>query len=286
MALAGGWGTALALRRVMRSMVLLLVVAGCAEAEFGGGVGGGGKADELGPPVIELRDDWTVAQSAQLVAGEEVVIRYDLDRLTDCRTESGGQAVWGATGFAIVNGGAPESFAVGRLSGGAVVEEEARLTLPARASTLELFFQSSNTFGCRAWDSNFGANYVFPVSAAPSRPVSATLTFHPDGSVSQDGAVEGGTRVLVQYDPERLAGCAASQGGFPQWAVTGHSTVDGLQRTSFRAAEAAGGALVATDTLIDVGHGERLELWFEAHSATGCHLFDSNFGGNHGFDIE
>jgi hypothetical protein len=249
--------------------------------------GAGGKADDpAGRAIIELADDWTVVVHGQLVAGEAVIVRYDLDRMTECRARQGGQDAWMVTGFAMIDGGAPAAFEVARLVDGTVVAVDGALALPPGASTLTLFFQSTNVFGCRAFDSNFGADYAFPVSPAADRPVSAVLTFHPDGQVSQDGPVEARSRVLVQYHPDRLATCAQSQGGFPRWAITGHARVDGDGATAFRAVDAEGGQLVATGTLLDVGDGDLLELWFEATSATGCHAFDSNHGGNHRFAIE
>lgn len=277
------------MRTPTHSLVLLLALPAlaCGAADDPVAGGAGGKADDLaGRAVIELRDDWTIDVRGQLVAGDEIVVRYDVDRATECRAEQGGRDAWMVTGFAMVDGGEPEAFEVARLVDGELTAIDGALALPDDARTVTLFFASSNVFGCQAFDSNFGANYAFPVSPAADRPVSAVLTFHADGDVTQDGAVEPDSRVLVQYDPERLAICAQSQGGFPRWAVTGHARVDVAAPTSFRAADAAGGALVATDTLVDVDDGAVLELWFEATSVTGCHEFDSNLGANWRFAIE
>ncbi|MGE0403633.1 MAG: DUF6209 family protein [Kofleriaceae bacterium] len=260
---------------------LVTAFAGCAETPAGEG-GTSGKADGT-LTRLTFDDSWRETADGPIVAGSPIRIAYDLDRLQDCRGETGGSEVWGATGYASFDGGEPKTFAVSRLDGGRVVAVEAELDVPSTATSVDLWFSSSNRWGCIAYDSNESANYSFEVE---QRSDTAVLAFDADWTESQSGAVAGGGKVIVHYDPDRLSQCAGSSGGTAQWSVTGYYQVDGGTVKSLSVTRANGPDLVPSDPTITVPNGSELSLWFEATSRWGCHAYDSDFGANYRYDID
>jgi uncharacterized protein YraI len=258
-----------------------ILLGGCAESLDDTG-GAGGKADGS-LTRITFDDSWRETADGPLVAGSPIRIKYDLDRLQDCRGETGGSEVWGATGYASFDGGTPKTFAVSRLEDGRVVAVEAEVDVPSTATSVELWFSSSNRWGCIAYDSNDNANYGFDVE---QRSDTAVLAFDADWSESQSGAIEGGGKVIVHYDPDRLSECAGSSGGRAQWSVTGYYQVDGGTVKSVAVTRADGPDLIPSDPTITVPRGRELSLWFEATSRWGCHAYDSDLGDNYRYDID
>jgi uncharacterized protein YraI len=259
----------------------IAVLGACAETP-GENDPSGGKADGT-LTRITFDDSWREAANGPLVAGSPIRIAYDLDRLQECRGSTGGSDVWGATGYASFDGGTPKTFAISRIDNGRTVALEAEIDVPSTATSVELWFSSSNRWGCIAYDSNEHANYRFEIE---QRSDTAILAFDADWTESTSGAIEGGSSVVVHYDPDRLAQCAGSQGGVPQWSVTGYYQVDGGTVKSVTVSRANGSDLVPSDPTITVPNGSELSLWFEATSRWGCHAYDSDFGANYRYDID
>ncbi len=259
----------------------LVTLVGCAES-LDENRGAGGKADGT-LTRITFDDSWDETADGPLVAGSPVRIAYDLDRLQDCRGSTGGSDVWGATGYASFDGAEPTTFAISRLDDGVTVELEAELDVPSTATSVELWFSSSNRWGCIAYDSNDNANYRFAIER---RSDTAVLAFDADFTERVVGTIEGGGKVVVHYDPDRLSQCAGSSGGRAQWSVTGYYQVDGGAVKSVAVSRADGPDLVPADPTIIVAHGSELSLWFEATSRWGCHAYDSNLGANYSYDID
>jgi hypothetical protein len=269
--------------RIMFTLLFASSVAGCAtEGEEQSAGGAGGKADGE-TAQIQFADDWSETVSGTLVAGSPVRIAYDLDRLQECRGETGGSEVWGVTGFASFDGHTPVTFAVSRLDGGVVKPVAADLEIPASAAHVALWFQISNRWGCVAYDSNMNANYAFDVAPSARGPV---LAFDADWAESQSAALVAGSQAVVHYAPERLAECAASSGGMAKWGITMHYRVDGGAEKSLLVTRADGADLVASDPSFTVPRGRDLEVWFDATSVYGCHAYDSNLGGNYHFSVD
>jgi hypothetical protein len=245
--------------------------------------GGGGKADGQAPTIV-FDGAWRETASGSLLAGDRMRIDYDLDRLTTCRGSTNGSEVWGVTGYASFDGGAPIAFAVSRLDGGRVQPVVASVDIPATATSVELWFAINNRWGCIAYDSNDNANYRFAIEHGAT---GAVLAFDADWSESQSAALHAGDSVVVHYDPERLAQCASSSGGHATWSVTGSWRVDGGAIHTLRVTrETADATLVAADPTLVMPRGRDLELWFSATNVYGCNAYDSNLNANYHFTIE
>jgi len=117
---------------------------------------------------VTFRADWSRAVAGALAAATPLRVVYDAARLPQCRGETNGNPAWAITGFYRVNGGATLSFPVAPVS--AQTPSPAVINLPDASGNLELWFQVTNRWGCNAWDSNYGRNYVFAVGPNPRAP--------------------------------------------------------------------------------------------------------------------
>ncbi|MBV8757983.1 MAG: hypothetical protein JO257_11925 [Deltaproteobacteria bacterium] len=259
----------------MQRALVLFVLGACA-ADPSGSSSGGGKADGS-EPTITFHSDYTERVTGTLLAGSPVRIRYDLDRVTDCRSDA-----WGVSGYAQFDGGVPVAFGVSRLANGDVVPVDAELELPASASHVAIWFEVNDKYGCHAYDSNEGANYQFDIDR---HGLGAVLAWDA-GGFSQSGAVHAGDKVVVHYDPARLATCEGSTGGHAAWGVSGHYQVDGGSVHDLVVSRAETETLVAADPTLTVPRGHDLAFWFEATNVWGCHAFDSAYGSNYHVTIE
>lgn len=252
------------------------------DAQAGPDLGPGGKADDLGEPVITFDGDFNETVEGTLMAGGRARIRYDLDRITDCRSRDHGSDVWAVTGFAGEPGVEPESFAVTELRDGETLAVEAVIELP-RAEAVEFHFRVNDTFGCTAFDSDFGANYRFELEPAVVAP--AVLSFSAAGAVELTGDLAGGGEVVVHYEPDRLPDCRATQGGVPQWGMSGFAQVDDGPVRSFAITQVEGDDRVPSDPLVAIDPGGELALWFEVTSVFGCHAVDDAGGALYRFAL-
>ena len=116
------------------------------------------------------------------------------------------------------------------------------------------------------------------VCQPPDGPTHANLVFEADFTQHRDGILAPGGTVSVVYAQSRLNGCRQTQNGYQLWDITANVQFE------------PGGQLVtgsvrdqpATFTVpIDA---RKAVVWFESNNATGCHLWDSNYGANYTFD--
>lgn len=135
--------------------------------------------------------------------------------------------------------------------------------------------------GPAAEESGAGSEENDLTSAPESSPV--VIVFDAEWNEALEGELVAGESVLIDYDPARLEQCAATQGGIPQWAITGHQ-------------QQADGEVQTFDVLspnnpegepavLELDEPGTLELWFEATSVFGCHEWDSDFGANYAFEV-
>ncbi len=161
----------------MRVLVAFLLASGCATSHGGdsGSAPGGGKADgDL--PTITFAADWSVTQSAPIVKGGQVVIRYAPERLPQCRAQSDtGEDTWSIVGHYTLDGVEPlhDDIAVtalegnGRLEAPSVRAVDAVLDVPlgtfGGGHDWALWFVNSDATGCSAYDSDYGGNFHFTI---------------------------------------------------------------------------------------------------------------------------
>jgi hypothetical protein len=97
-----------------------------------------------------------------LRAGQELLVDYDIRRLPSCRQDYNGYQTWDVTVGYRFDDGAARSASLTATSGDYQrLQAPARLTAPAGARTIELWFESHDRTGCQQWDSAYGANYYF-----------------------------------------------------------------------------------------------------------------------------
>lgn len=268
----------------------LLAVASCTNvAGPGGDPGGGapGKADDdtAGGATLTFAEDYVESVSGTVSAGQAVRVRYDADRLPDCRGDlPGGTPAWTITGHATVDGGEETlvALAPGR-SDDATALDGLLDALPV-GSDLSMYFTVSNRWGCIAYDSDFGANYHFAIAgASPSHEVE--LEFTADDAVLW-GPIHAGDELRVRYDLDRLPVCRGTTRGYPAWGISGYWSVDGGAEHAFDVSRVEGDDRVAEEAILTVPAGSELAFWFAVTNRWGCHAWDSNYGSNWTFPIE
>lgn len=152
----------------MRTSALVLsfgLLSGCA-LDVAGDAASSSSGVET--PSITFAPDWTQSVTGTLTAGHPVRIQYDPSRLPQCRGETNGAPAWAIGGYFRVNGGQAQNFSVAPIS--AQTPAPITITLPITPGTVEFWFEVGNRWGCHAWDSNYGHNYTFRVSADANAP--------------------------------------------------------------------------------------------------------------------
>lgn len=113
-----------------------------------------------GAPAVRFFGDWSMRVEGDPEAGRELLVDYDPIRLTACRATYNGYASWDIVMHYRFDGGEVQYASVTGVVGGYQrVGSPARVTAPAGARHLELWFENHDRTGCRAWDSRYGANY-------------------------------------------------------------------------------------------------------------------------------
>ncbi len=104
--------------------------------------------------------DWSERREGVLAPGGELSIVYAQSRLAQCKQTQGNYQLWDIT--------AHVQFAPGgQLVTASVRDGEATLTVPSDARSATLWFEATSASGCHAWDSNYGANYVYDTARPP-----------------------------------------------------------------------------------------------------------------------
>jgi hypothetical protein len=236
---------------------------------------------------IEFLSGFKTKVTGTPTAGKPVSIAYALDRLPQCRGNVGGGGPgWTITGFYSENGGTAKPFDVTALSpdGKDRVAKPATIVL-SQGGDVAMWFQVTSRFGCSEFDSAFGQNFHFDVKGAEPQ-AGATITFGASGDPRVEGRLEAGGKVRVHYEQDRLPKCRRSQGGYPQWAITGFSQLDREQAHTFDTGRPNGSDREEVDAVIDLPHAGDLALWFQVVSVGGCMEYDSKGGANYKFRVE
>jgi|GEM_PF-777622 len=128
---------------------------------------------EVTPPAeaadIVFTGDWAERTEGDLEQGGLMRLRYAPERLQACRAVSGGTRAWNIyAGWRFLPGGQTDTVALytNRQPTGSEPPLTPEVVVPDDATSVELWFSNTDTTGCSAWDSNYGANYSFTVSPA------------------------------------------------------------------------------------------------------------------------
>jgi hypothetical protein len=113
--------------------------------------------------IVHFTSGFSTNVSGTLTAGQNVTIDYDFRRLPTCRSSSGADPAWAITMFSQINGGTVVSQDLDQTVDGYRFAQPGTIALPSSASTLTLWFENDDVYGCNAWDSDYGANYTFSV---------------------------------------------------------------------------------------------------------------------------
>ncbi len=119
---------------------------------------------------VTFAGGFTQTQHGALVAGGQLSVEYDLGRLTTCRDTIDGHRGWSLDAYAQFQpGGQMVTGSVVTTTTSGDVASPFVTDIPAGATSVALWFENASPSPpCEAWDSNYGANYVFPVVAAPT----------------------------------------------------------------------------------------------------------------------
>ncbi len=120
--------------------------------------------------VVHFNSNFTTSVQATpgadypLQTGQVVDIDYDFARLSQCRSYSGANPAWQITMFYQRNGGTPVSSDLNvAVDNTFRVQQPGHIELPAGTTSLTVWFENDDTYGCNAWDSDYGQNYTFAV---------------------------------------------------------------------------------------------------------------------------
>jgi hypothetical protein len=119
---------------------------------------------ESAEPVLTFQADWRTEQSAPLIAGSPVRIRYAFRRLLGgSDLAPTGQHSFNLGGFYRVDEGRPVTFDLGGRREKSEEFAEKVIEVPASARSLELWFERVDLYGTARYDSDFGRNFRFKV---------------------------------------------------------------------------------------------------------------------------
>ena len=228
---------------------------------------------------LYFRGDSTVTQSAALMVGGEARIEYDASRVKNCQARFGdGTPAWSTAAYVRLPSGNVKSFTVaGRISD---ASEPMSVTMDV-AGTAQVWFQTTNRWGCMEWDSNYGANYRFEVFAP------AVVHFNVDRTISIQGSLRGARAIAVDYPLSLLPNCRQTYAGLPSWEILSFARFDGgqtFQATATRVENST--QRVASYAVYAVPEGATsLEVWFLNSDRAGCSEWDSKYGENYRFDL-
>lgn len=238
-------------------------------------------------PVVTFHDDWTLTQSAPLVAGQPALLRYESGR-APCRGRG-----WGIMAHVQSENSHSHSLTLEPAATGDA--REMYFTVPF-GEDVRVWFNGWDGTNCSGYDSDHGRNWRVPVqNPAPS------IHFRPDWSIVTSGTPRAGGPIHVDFDLWRTPFCNAVSmydtftgdsvmyyrfdGGDTQ-SVSLLQNPDGIPGTINNQ---TGRMQVAPVIQAPVGARE-LQVWFlgsrtaDTHNPE-CSNWDSNYGNNYRFTL-
>ncbi|MFT3696903.1 MAG: DUF6209 family protein [Kofleriaceae bacterium] len=130
-----------------------------------------------GPTAANLVFDagYTQHRDGVLAPGGNVSIEYDKSRLAQCESTMGGIPQYDITAWL--------QFSPGNQLVSASVRDSAPImAVPSDARSVQVWFETTNRYGCHGYDSNNGANYEFDMAVAPQWIGNGNTVFDRDSS--------------------------------------------------------------------------------------------------------
>ncbi len=151
------------------------------------------------PARIVFAADQSETQLGALVPGGQVRLEYDVNRLTTCRNSRGGNDLWDIA--------ATVRWEPSGESMSATVKHGMMLVdIPREgARRMQVWFENTAVPGCRAWDSNLGANYGFDILVPPAWIGAPRVKLSRDTNGACDGAVDASTGFTFETWPRQRA---------------------------------------------------------------------------------
>lgn len=231
-------------------------------------------ADPNGAPTLE----------GTLAPGARVEVKYDAGRLANCRSTAGGNPTWTITGNA--QGNADAAATTFPVAGNGAPART--LFTAGQGYDLALWFENTDSSGCRANDAKLGENYHFALGEPPKSD-GAVVTFSADPKVppTVTGRLVKGVGLTVKYDTERLKDCRNAVARNPIWAIHGNAQINAASPVRFFVAGAAPSPTEdPEDPVVALTEAGTIALWFENTSNGGCQASDANQGQNYKLTID
>lgn len=257
--------------------LLIAAVSGCGvEAVQGDEVSTDARGLTAPTTELQFNFDWTVRAGGPLVQGAKATLLYQTARVQECTGDFNGQPAWVVTAHSVLGDGPEKTEIVGGL--GATLTP--KIIDLDRTGVLKIWFEVTNRWGCRWFDSNFGQNYVFDVVSG------AGVRFNQDWSTTVEGTLGQSGAMIVEYALERLPLCRAWYRGFAAWGVVAYARFDGGPLLSAPVMRREGQDLVAAPAAFAIPPGAKeVELWFFNSDIGGCQQYDSNWGQNYHLSV-
>jgi hypothetical protein len=120
---------------------------------------------------LDFQVGYVQVQRGAIVRGGKLDIDYALSRLTTCRDTHNGFRFWSMDAFVKFDpGGQLTTGTVVASNGFDIMPATYTVDVPLDAEKVEIWFRNATPPSCEGWDSNYGANYVFPViQGSPSQ---------------------------------------------------------------------------------------------------------------------
>lgn len=235
-------------------------------------------------PTLWFNSNFTIDQSAPILAGQPMIVHYEYARNTNC--QGSGATV---SGFFLGPFTHNHSVTFPRAGQSAF---DVHVTAPF-GNDIKFWFRTNDGTGCEAYDSNFGNDYHF----VPQNP-NPVLHFLPDYSESVTGVLVGGGTVSIDYDLTRLppyngidAYDRVTSGGtttvfyrFDGGSVS-QASLTGLPYGVPGTINGASGQMQVTPVLSIPSGVHDLEMWFNSNDGNGNNRWDSNMGSNYHFAV-
>jgi hypothetical protein len=135
-------------------------------------------------PTLCFLAGWREELQGQIVPGGKLRVEYAPDRLPDYRGTHKNKPTWDIVGTVLFSPG-------GQLQSGSVAKKPLDVVVPRDASNVTLWFQNTDGSGGAAWDSRYGDNYHFAVSAGGTTARAKTATAAAGSAGAAGGASTG-----------------------------------------------------------------------------------------------